>query len=398
MMPTVAICAVTIIVIVIWKWMRHVLRHPLVGRCVLITGCDTGLGRAIALHLHHKGAKVIATCLSEEGRRSLERDSRRSSSHHSAVSSLPIPTLLLDVSDDASVAACVERVHEVAPDGIDVLLNNAATISNSSLVALTPLTAFQRIMDVNLMGTIRMCKALIPSMTYRAQTLKHKQQRGDKKSPGVRIINVSSFMGRTSLFSQSAYCASKFALEGFIDALRQELYGFGVDVILLQPGVMRTQLGEEMVKGLYRGLEDADPSVRAMYGESYARAISRTSFIFNLLSRDVSASMNDIEHAITARFPKSRYVIGFDSWLLGSFLPRLPSGVVDLATLIYLGWPKPDWTSIPSTSTSAATSTITREGAEEGADAEVEGEFETETETETDMDAAADSEGNVDGD
>ena len=166
---------------------------------VLITGTSSGIGRATAIELAKRGHRVIATA----------RDL-------SALDDLDVDTkLALDVSDQASVDAAVAAAGEV-----DVLLANSAQYFRAA-VEETPAEELLKLLDVNTVGAVRTVRAVVPQMRRRG--------RG-------RILFVSSINGRMSFALDSAYSASKFALEAVAESLAQETTRFGIEVGLLQPG------------------------------------------------------------------------------------------------------------------------------------------------------------------
>ena len=173
----------------------------------LITGCSTGIGRAAALELTKRGYDVIATARRPETLDDLEVAAK----------------LALDVTNDESIATCVGAAGE-----IDVLVNNAG-IGIHGPIEKTPLDDFQAILDTNVLGVIRMIKAVAPQM----------RERGS----GV-IVNVSSIAGRVSAPLGGLYSASKYAVEALSEALHYEVGHFGVRVAIVEPGGFDTNFGD----------------------------------------------------------------------------------------------------------------------------------------------------------
>lgn len=184
-------------------------QHMSTPRTVLITGCSTGIGRATAELLAAQGHTVYATARRLEAIADLEGKGCR--------------TLALDVTDEASMQAAVAEVE----GGVDVLVNNAG-YSQSGAVETIALDDLRRQFETNVFGLVRMCQLVLPSMRERGWG---------------RIVNISS-MGANFVFpGGGAYHATKYAVNALSDALRWEVKGFGVDVVTIEPGLIRTEFG-----------------------------------------------------------------------------------------------------------------------------------------------------------
>ncbi len=184
-----------------------------VSKAVLVTGCSSGIGRATALRLVGSGWTVYATA------RKLEAiaDLAEAGCH----------TLALDVTDESSMRAAVETV-EAAEGAVGVLINNAG-YSQSGALETVPLEALRRQFETNVFGLVRLTQLVLPAM--RAQRF-------------GKIVNLGSMGGRLSFPGGGSYHATKYALEAISDALRYELRGFHIDVILLEPGLITTEFGD----------------------------------------------------------------------------------------------------------------------------------------------------------
>jgi NAD(P)-dependent dehydrogenase (short-subunit alcohol dehydrogenase family) len=186
---------------------------PGTSRAVLITGCSSGIGRATALRLVRDGWTVYATARRPETLSELQHAGCR--------------TLTLDVCDEASMQAAVAAVTE-AEGAVGVLINNAG-YSQSGAVESVPVPDIRRQFETNVFGLVRLTQLVLPRM---------REQRWGK------IVNVGSMGGRLVFPGGGHYHATKHALEAISDALRFELRGFGVDVILLEPGLITTEFGD----------------------------------------------------------------------------------------------------------------------------------------------------------
>lgn len=181
---------------------------------ILVTGARRGIGREITLALARAGHDLVATM----------RDTRSSDLDGIAEQEgLSIGLATLDVDSDASVAALFTQP---ALAGIDVLINNAGIVSFNALED-ESIATMQAVMNTNFFGPVRCMKAVIPAMRLRGQGL---------------IINISSVAGRLTTFSNSAYDASKHALEAVSEVAAQELAPFGVRVALVEPGITATDM------------------------------------------------------------------------------------------------------------------------------------------------------------
>ncbi len=192
---------------------------PEPSKAVLITGCSSGIGRATALRLAGSGWRVYATARRPDS----IADLQDAGAH----------TLALDVTDERSMRAAVDTVEQ-AEGAVGVLINNAG-YSQSGAVETVPLEAVRRQFETNVFGPVRLSQLVLPKM---------RAQRWGK------IVNVGSMGGRLTIPGGGCYHATKHALEAISDALRFEVRGFGIDVILLEPGLITTDFGEAAVASM----------------------------------------------------------------------------------------------------------------------------------------------------
>jgi NAD(P)-dependent dehydrogenase (short-subunit alcohol dehydrogenase family) len=186
---------------------------PGASKAVLVTGCSSGIGRATALRLARGGWTVYATARRPESIADLRDGGCR--------------TLALDVTDEHSMRAAVDEIERAA-GAVGVLVNNAG-YSQSGAIETVPLDAVRRQFETNVFGLVRLTQLVLPKM---------RAQRWGK------IVNVGSMGGKLSFPGGGHYHATKHALEAISDALRFELRGFGIDVVLLEPGLITTEFGE----------------------------------------------------------------------------------------------------------------------------------------------------------
>ena len=179
---------------------------------VLITGTSKGIGYDAALHFARAGHDVIATMRNPNGSDLGEAAAREK---------LPLDIHAMDVDNDASVQSVFEEVGDV-----DVLVNNAGILSFNTIED-ESLETIAAVMNTNFLGVVRCCKAVIPGMR--------------KRGSGC-IINMSSVAGKIAVSPQAAYASSKHALEAFTECLAQEMRAHGVQVYLVQPGIIATPM------------------------------------------------------------------------------------------------------------------------------------------------------------
>jgi len=270
-------------------------------KSVLVTGASTGIGRATALRLDRDGWRVFAGVRRENDAESLR-----------AAASDRLMPVMLDVTDSAQVAAAAETVDEATGEsGLDGLVNNAGVAILGPLETI-PLDDFRRQVEVNLTAQVAVTQALLPAI---------------RRTHG-RIVFVSSIGGRMALPFGGPYHAAKFGLEAVTDCLRQELHPWGIHVSAIEPGSIDTPIWE-------RGEQIADDVATRMpaaqeelYGETIERfrsAVRRTAE--RGISPDKVAAA--IAHALSARRPRTRYVVGADARGQALLARLLPDRVVD---------------------------------------------------------------------
>ena len=183
------------------------------SQAVLITGCSSGIGRATAERLAGRGFAVYATARRLESLAGLE--------------ALGCRILALDVTDEPSMQAAV-AVVTAEHGAVGALVNNAG-YSQSGAIEEVPLEDVRRQFETNVFGLVRMCQLVLPGMRA--------QQSG-------RIVNVSSMGANFTFPGGGLYHATKYAVEAISDALRFEVAGFGIHVVIVQPGLIRTRFAE----------------------------------------------------------------------------------------------------------------------------------------------------------
>ncbi|KAM9514605.1 retinol dehydrogenase 16-like [Guaruba guarouba] len=289
------------------RWYRERQTVPgLPDKFVLITGCDSGFGNLLARQLDARGLRVLAACRTEAGAERLRADA-----------SPRLQTLLLDVTSSPSVAAAAAWVKERVGDrGLWGLVNNAGTAVPSAPNEWLSKDDFLKVINVNLIGLIEVTLSVLPLV---------RRARG-------RVVNVASVMGRVSFFG-GGYCISKFGVEAFSDSLRLEMRNFGVKVSMIEPGFFETNLTktENAQKHFTAAWEKLPEEIKADYGESYLKQFPESlRSMKKLCSPKLSLVTGCMEHALTSRYPRTRYTVGWDAKLFYIPLSYAPSALSDL--------------------------------------------------------------------
>lgn len=255
-------------------------------KAVLITGCSSGIGRATALRLAEHGFRVYATARKRESLGELAGKGCK--------------TLSLDVTDERSMAAAVKEV-EADAGAVDVLVNNAG-YSQSGAIEAVPMDRVRAQFETNVFGPTRLTQLVLPGM---------------RRKGWGRIINLSSMGGRLVFPGGGYYHGTKYALEALSDALRFEVRGFGIHVVLIEPGLIKSGFSEAAVTAM--GAPKAgDGDVYAGFHEAVARA-TKESYEKGPLAR-LSGTPDDvakvIEKAIEEKSPRARYTVTGSAKLL----------------------------------------------------------------------------------
>eukprot|EP00041_Stephanoeca_diplocostata_P010653 m.169580 g.169580 ORF g.169580 m.169580 type:complete len:329 (+) comp18246_c0_seq3:88-1074(+) len=272
-----------------------------------VTGCDSGFGRQLVGMLVKDGHGVFAgVFLSKSvGELSTEYEGRGK-----------VVPVQVDVTSEDSVRAAAEFIAEyLKGSGLDGVVNNAGLLVTPGPVEWTPIEAYRRMLDVNVIGLASVTKSVLPLI---------------RKARG-RIVNVASIAGRVGLPGQPAYCASKFAVEGYSDVLRRDVAPWGVTVHIIEPGVFKqTALYGTWRQGFSKSWDNLDETTKQAYGrEFFEGGLAGLDNSLKISNSDSSIVPQAMVHALTSASPKYRYRCGKDSKYIFTVLSWLHESTQD---------------------------------------------------------------------
>ncbi len=266
-------------------------------KSIVITGVSSGIGYGAAREFVEHGYRIFGSVRKEEDARRLEAELGKN-----------FTPLLFDVTDREAVLGAAGRVEEIVGDtGLAGLVNNAGTALAGPLMH-QPLDELRAQFEINVFGLISVTQAFLPLL-------------GAKKPPTHkpgRIINVSSISGKVASPFIGAYTGTKHAVEGISDSLRRELLLYGIDVIVIRPGAVKTEIWEKgaapAIGGRYTETDYIGPLARF---QRYAEGLAGNGYTPETFGRFV-------RKVFEAERPKTRYAIvpsKFANWIVPSSLP-----------------------------------------------------------------------------
>jgi len=259
------------------------LRHAL----IVVTGASTGIGAATARELGKRGFHVLAGV-----RREADADAIRSAN---------VEPSRLDITNEAEIAMLAKRIAD-DPERrpLRALVNNAGIQINATVEAL-PLSEWRRLFDVNLFGHVAMTQALLPALI---------ESRGT-------VVNVTSVGGKVAMAGYGAYAGTKFALEAVSDALRREVAGFGVKVVVIEPGAVTTEMTGRLIIASERITSGMPAEQRGRY-DALMQAVIAQARTFTREGAGLPAEEvgRVIADAIVSERPRTRYTVGRDAAII----------------------------------------------------------------------------------
>jgi NAD(P)-dependent dehydrogenase (short-subunit alcohol dehydrogenase family) len=263
---------------------------------VLVTGASRGIGLAITRHMSARGWQVYAGA--------------RSDSALGELAGIPnVHPTRLEITDRDSVAALADAL----PAKLDGVVNNAGIVVNGPVEGLA-LDDLTRQLDVNVVAQIAVTQAVLPKI----------------RAAKGRIVFISSVSGLITTPGTGAYCASKYALEALGDALRMELRPWGIGVSLVEPGPVRTDIWGDILVDHDRMVDKLAAGHRVLY----ARQLNGTRKLLGRVQKmaaDPEKVVKAVDHALTARRPKSRYLLDSASRVQKIVMDLTPTAVNDAA-------------------------------------------------------------------
>ena len=263
---------------------------------VVVTGASTGMGAAVARELARRGFHVLAGV-----RRERDAD---------AIRAAGVQPVILDITEAGHVAALAARIAE-DPRPLRALVNNAGVQVNAPVETL-PMDRWRSVFEVNLFGHVAVTQALLPALLR----------------SGGRVVNISSVGGKAALPTYGAYAGAKFALEAVSDSLRREVAPLGVQVVVVEPGGVRTEMAT-------RGIATANDLAAGMTPEQQRRYGGLVQAITSLMAAGTGSGLTAdaaarvVAKAVTTRRPRTRYTAGRDAALVIGLTRVLPDRALD---------------------------------------------------------------------
>ena len=248
----------------------------------LITGCSSGIGYETSILLAKNGFKTYATMRNTDKGNTLKEIAEKEN--------LDLKIIKLDVTDDYSIKNAINEIVQET-NRIDVLVNNAGNNIAGAVEDLS-IEEFKEQFETNFFGLIRVTKVVLPIMR--------------KQNSGI-IVNLSSIVGKMAIPLNSAYVSSKFAVEGFSESLRYELEDFGIKVILIEPGVIKSNFYEN-IKMAKNSLMDPTSAYQPITQKIFEAFLPMLEYAF-----PTKIVADAILEAVTSDKPNIRYAVGEDA-------------------------------------------------------------------------------------
>lgn len=268
-------------------------------KTILITGASTGIGEACALHLDALGHRVYAGVRKEEDAHRLRTEA----------SDRLVP-VFLDVTDDAQIEAAAKTIDEDV-GSLTGVVNNAG-IGRGGPLEYLPIQEWRDQLEVNVIGQVAVTKAVLPLL---------RKDRG-------RIVFIGSIGGRLGSSLMGPYAASKFAIEGIGEALRHELHPWGLHVAVVEPGAIKTPIWAKADETMERLRRDLPPEALEQY-EPHIASFEKGRHDAEKRGVGPEKVAKAVEHALFARRPNHRYLVGPDAKLMGNLSRVLPDKAKD---------------------------------------------------------------------
>jgi short-subunit dehydrogenase len=251
------------------------------NKVALITGASSGIGFETSLTLARNEFRTFATMRNLSKSRKIREIAKKER--------LPLTVIPLDVNDNASIRTAIQNIL-IEAKRIDVVINNAGYGLFGAVEDL-PMDKIIDQFETNFFGVVRVVKSVLPIM---------------RNQHSGTIINISSMVGRVAMPLNSVYVASKFALEGFSESIRHELSKFGINVILIEPGIVRTGFFDNLQKS-------KNEAAKSPYSALLKRRLSRFKSVSESNSSSPSQVAKAILKALQSKSSNFRYIVGEDA-------------------------------------------------------------------------------------
>jgi NAD(P)-dependent dehydrogenase (short-subunit alcohol dehydrogenase family) len=303
-----SIISLAIVLFVLYRLYQHFFPTPNInpnGKHVLISGCDTGFGHGLAIELDKQGFNVLAGVLVDDNVTALKNEL-----------SSKATVFRLDITKQEDIENAYDLVQKKT-NTLHALVNNAG-IGTAGYIDWVTLESMHKIMDVNFFGHVAITKKFLPLLISKRDS---------------RVVNICSVMGLLTPPGMSAYCASKYAFESFSDCLRREMFPWGLRVVIIEPGVLRTPIiqgHDRLIRQLWNELP---LDVRNRWGDEFCESsiekmVTKSPFINN--AEDPMKVVRALEHAVMSTEPHIRYHPDWLGKLLLYPTSMLPAWLVDL--------------------------------------------------------------------
>ncbi|KHG34153.1 MAG: oxidoreductase [Sulfurospirillum sp. MES] len=269
----------------------------MMAQTILITGCSSGIGYTCAHGLKKLGYDVFATCRKEEDVARLKKEG--------------LNAFRLDLCDSQSLHVALAWMLSLTNGRIDVLFNNAAYGQPGAVEDLRR-EVLREQFETNVFGTLELSNLVLPYM--RAQK-------------SGRIVFNSSILGFAAMSYRGAYNASKFAIEGFADTMRLELKGSGVEVVLIEPGPIRSAFRKNALAKFLRNIDQERSAHKDIYAKTLKRLQKTGDAPFTL---GAEAVLKVLVCAVESKHPKARYGVTFPTKLFALLKRILPTCMMDV--------------------------------------------------------------------
>jgi NAD(P)-dependent dehydrogenase (short-subunit alcohol dehydrogenase family) len=269
---------------------------------VVVTGASTGIGRATALLLDQQGYKVFAGVRKTKDANSLKKDGSKQ-----------LTPITIDVTSERSIAAAKAKVQRaVGGKGLVGLVNNAG-VGGGGPVEFVPIDDFRHTIEVNLIGQVAVTQAFLPLL---------------RKAQGT-VVFIASIGGRIASPFLSPYAASKFGVEALGDSLRREVAPWGIDVTVVEPGSIATEIWAKGADTMQEQTKAMPPAARKLYGPQLAKF--GKAFMEDAGGRGIPPEKvaEVIHKAIRKRRPKPRYLVGTDAKVGARLHAAVPNRTFD---------------------------------------------------------------------